>query len=173
MSQLYSTGALHNMVRYDARQHIRDCIGDLSSLGPHAILGNQLLLAPYVHSGLTWNERHCHFGRTDVLTPTQLEELYEVPGIFLNQQLAKEDLFQSKVYLVLKIGTEPTKLEIKEGDWVWTLQENTRQVSISLPSSKKSFVLDKIGAQIASGWICKICYDSDIYGVLPDHDSLV
>jgi hypothetical protein len=176
MSNLHSTGALHRMVRYDAKSHILDCIGDLNTLGDIPILGNNMLVAPYVPSGLMWNER-CGFPLTDVLSERDLLRLYEgeegQPRPFLNQQLAKESIFQGKVMLVLCVGTKPEVPEIKPGDWVWTLQENTRQVSISLPSSRKSRVLEKLGIDIASGWICKIVYDKDIYGVLPDPDCLV
>lgn len=171
MSQLFATGALHRMVRYDAKSHILDCVGDIDALGP--LFGNQILAAPYIPSGLMWSER-VGFPNDTVLTASDLIALYDAPTPpFLNQQLAKESVFQGKVMLVLKTGTQPQVPDIQAGDWIWTLQENTRQVSISMPTSRKSKILEKVGIDVASGWICKILYDKDVYGKVSEPDMLV
>jgi hypothetical protein len=171
MSNLHSTGALHRMVRYDAKSHILDCVGDMDALGP--LFGNQILCAPYIPSGLMWNER-VGFPNHTILTPSDLIALYDSESPpFLNQQLAKESMFQGKVMLVLKMGTQCELKDFKEGDWIWTLQENTRQVSISLPTSHKSKILEKVGIDIASGWICKIMNELDAYGLVYEPDAIV
>ena len=166
--QLYATGALHRMVRYNARAEILDSIGDMSDI---TVFGNQILAAPYIPSGLMWSDR-CGFPAEERLSIDALVELQKSGKTFLNPTLAKEGLFQGKVLLVLKVGDEP-KLDIKPGEWIWTLQENTRQISISLPHSKKSRVLEMNGIDHAAGWICKLLYDTDVYGRVSDPDILV
>src|ERR1700722_4253127 len=169
MSNIYATGALHRMVRYDAKAEILSCVGNLDHI---ELFGNQILAAPYIPSGFMWSER-CGFPADRVLTVDGLVDLQKSGTSLLAQSVAKESLFQGKVMLVLKIGTEPQLPQLKVGDWIWTLQENTRQISISTPTSRKSKVLEMVGIDHAAGWICKIMYDKDVYGRVSDPDSLV
>jgi len=174
MSELYSTAALHRMARYDAKTEIWKSVGSLDDL---QVFGTQLVLAPYVHSGVMLSER-LGIPETERLSCEALYDLYDSGRGFLNPQLAKEDIFQSKVYMVVKIGSEVDVSEARYGDaplavgdWVMTLQENTRAVSLYTPGAKQSRVLKAIGVDY-TGWPCKFCYAADVYGRVTDPDMV-
>lgn len=92
----------------DTKQQIIDRIGDLSGF---EIAHNEILLAIYMRPEVT------------------------LGGIVLPAQNLKEDLFQAKAHLVLKIGPgcRFANVDIKVHDWVavkpsdcWALDVNTR-----------------------------------------------
>lgn len=166
--ELYAQSALHRMVRYDARREILECLGDISDL---EIFGNQVLLAPYVPSGLMWSPS-LGFPIEERLSLGALNALYDEKKAFLAQQLAVEALYQGKVMLVVKVGDDP-KVRLQVGEWVWSLQENTRGVSIAGKGGRKSAVLAAVGADYPVGFPCKISYDTDLYGRIPDPDMVV
>lgn len=165
-SQLYATGALHRMVKYDARREILNSVGDLSSL---KLFGTNLIVAPYVQSGLLrgLNEE------AETLSLAALYERYEEKKGLLTKQLSVESIYQGKVYLVLAIGSDvEAPRRYSEGDWIVTLQENTRAVSISAPGAKQSKVLEYLGVNYV-GFPCKFLYDADVYARIDDPDMVV
>ena len=174
MSELYSTAALHRMARYDAKSEIWASVGSLENF---ELFGTQLLLAPYVHSGILLSPL-LGIQETERLSLDALYKLYESGRGFMHSQLAKEDIYQSKVYMVVKIGSEVDvsdsrygDVPLSVGDWVLTLQENTRAVSLYSPGAKQSRVLKEIGVDY-TGWPCKFCYAADVYGRVTDPDMV-
>lgn len=174
-SQLFATSALHRMVRYDARREIVNAVGDLSGV---ELFGTQVLIGPYVQSGLMISDR-IGIPESEVLSLDALYALYNSGKGFLSQTITKESIYQGKVYLVLKIGSDVDiaasrygDRPLSVGDWVYTLQENTRAVSLYVPGAKQSRVLKEIGIDY-TGYPSKICYESDLYGRLEDPNSLV
>lgn len=173
--ELYSTSALHRYVRYDARREILSSVGDLSSL---ELFGSQLIVAPYVQSGIMFSDR-LGIPETEVLSVDALDDLYKSGKGLLTQQFSKESIWQGKVLLLLKIGTEVDvsdpkwgEAPLQVGDWVYALQENTRQVSIRMPGAKQSRVLKALGVDYI-GYPCKFLYAADIYGRVSDPNILV
>jgi co-chaperonin GroES (HSP10) len=108
--------AVRKPVEYDPRQEILNRLGDLSHV---EIAGDDVLLAIYQRPDMTPG------------------------GIALAAQTLKEDVYQGKVGLVVKIG--PTakfdhvedyagpsmKLDIKEGDWVVVRPSDTWPLDIN------------------------------------------
>lgn len=184
--ELYAASALHRMVRYDARREIMGSLGDLSSI---ELFGTQLLVAPYVHSGLLRSPGE----EAEVLSLGALYERYQSGRGLITKQLSIESIYQGKVYLVLIVGNEVSSMperdmdeerdefmlrlqrweqgRIKPGDWVVTLQENTRQVSISAPGASQSKVLETLGVTYV-GYPCKFLYAADVYMRIPDPDMV-
>ncbi len=167
-STLNSSSVLHRYVRYDARKEIMNSLGDLSDI---ELFGNQLLVAPYIQSGLMWSEK-LGFPVEERLSLESLFDLYESGKGFMNPTPAKESFFQGKVMLVVKVGDKPVREDIRVGNWVFGLQESTRMVSLSPPNAKKSRVLKEIGVEYAAGFPCKFIYDTDIYGRIPHPDMV-
>lgn len=157
------------MVRYDAASEILKSMGDGVQ---GTIFGNNVILAPYVHSGLMWNER-MGFPKEEVLSLSDLYALYNSPKGFVDQQQGIESIYQGKVCMVVALGEKCGEYGLQVGDWVWTLSENTRMVSLSPRGAQKSRVLDFLGVKYAEGWPCKICYETDLYGKLPDPFRMV
>lgn len=182
-SQLYATAALHRMVRYDARSEILGCIGDFSEI---ELFGNQLLLAPYVQSGIMWQDK-LGFPREERLACEQLYDLYESGKGLRLSQFSIESIYQGKCALIVKVGEDvnkpvydealgkdiPPHVEFHVGDWVFTLQENTRSISLAGTGASQSKVLKALGVDYQLGWPCKIAYSSDIYGRVVDPDQVV
>lgn len=166
-SPLLASSTMHRFVRYDARREILDAIGDLKDLD---LFGTQIICAPYVHSGVLWSST-MGFPLEERLSLERLYALYEGTKGFVSQQDPKESIYTGKVMLVVKPGEETGM--VKPGDWVFTLQENTRMVSIQTPTSKESRVLKFIGINYVAGWPCKLCYEADIYGRIPYPDMVV
>ena len=168
-SQLYATAALHRMVRYDAKTEILNSVGDLSGI---EVLGTNLIVAPYVQSGLLRGKNE----EDAVLSLDELYKRYESRSGLLTSQLSVESIYQGKVYLVLAIGAEVDREAfspaLKVGDWIVTLQENTRAVSICAPGAKQSMVLDKLGVNYV-GYPCKFLYAADVYMRIPDPEMVV
>lgn len=156
------------MVRYRAADEIMKCIGDISR---SRLFGNQVLLAPFVQSGLLWNPK-MGFPLEEVLSLEKLYELYEGASGLVSRQHSLESIWQGKLSLVLKLGDEADKYGLKPLDWVWTLSENTRMVSISPPGAQKSRVLQFLGVDY-TGYPCKIAYETDLYGQEPDPFRIV
>lgn len=165
MTELYTTAALHRMVRYDARREILNAVGDLSGF---KLFGTNLIVAPYVQSGLLRGVGE----EAEVFSLDALYERYEAKSGLLTQQLSVESIYQGKVYLVLAIGDGVKEPRYKVGDWIVTLQENTRAVSISAPGAKQSKVLEKLGVTYV-GFPCKFLYDADVYMRIDDPDMVV
>lgn len=177
--ELYANAALHRFVRYDARNEIFDAVGDLADV---ELFGTQLLVAPYVRSGILFSPM-LGFPETKVLSQDELYGLYESGKGFMAQKFAAEDIYQGKVCLVLKLGAEvescgsasaikeATGRPLRAGDWIFTLQENTRGVSLCGPGGRQSRVLKALGIEYA-GWPSKFLLSSDIYGRLDDPNIL-
>lgn len=169
--ELYSTSALHRFVPYDARAEIISCVGDLSNV---ELWGTQLIVAPYVHSGLLR-------GRDDgdaQVSIADLCERYRNGSGLLASRMSTESIYQGKVNLILKIGTEVDVEDprygdtpLRVGDWVYTLQENTRGISIAAPGARQSAVLQALGVDYL-GWPCKLVFSADLYGRVDDPNIL-
>lgn len=168
-SPLATNTTIHGYVRYNARTEILSCVGDLSDM---ELFGTQLIVAPYVHSGLMWSDK-LGFPREERLSLPRLYELYDSSVGFVIREHSVESIYTGKVLLVVKIGSEADKLGLRIGDWVVTLQENTRQVSITSLSAEKSRVLEFVGVKYAAGWPCKFLYESDVYARISDPDMVV
>lgn len=119
---------------YDPRQEILDKIGDLAG---YEIAHNELLVAIYMRPEMTPG------------------------GIVLPHQNLKEDLYQAKAHLVLKIGPGCAfkNIEIKLHDWVvlrpsdaWALDINMRPSILD----RKDFVP------------CRMVYDDQIRARIAD-----
>lgn len=169
-SVLMTDATLHRMVRYDAKTEIMNALGDGPLIG--RMFGNQILMAPYIHSGLIWSER-MGFPLSEVLSVENLYDLYDSNKGFVSQSEAKEGLWQSKLNLVVALGESATEYGLSVGQWVWTLSENTRMLSLSPPKAKKSRVLEFLGIPHNAGWLCKLTYETDLYGVEPDPFRIV
>lgn len=176
---LYGTAILHRMVKYNARAEIMGSVGDVSSL---ELLGTQLIVAPYVQSGIPWSDR-LGMPFEEALSVDALCDLYASGKGFLAQQYSTESIYQGKVAMVLRIGggvdvEDPTGSGTKlaaplaVGDWIVSLQENTRGVSIHFPGAKQSRVLKALGVDY-TGYPCKFLYGSDVYARIPDPDMVV
>lgn len=167
-SVLRSDSTLHRFVRYDARREIMQCVGDLSDL---ELFGTQIIAAPYVHSGLLW-AASMGFPIEERLSLDRLYEMYAGTKGIVAQRESLESIFQGKVLLVVKTGESADR--IKEGDWIVTLQENTRGLRIRTGTSRKSRVLDFLGiTNYEAGYPCKFVYEADVYGRIPDPDMVV
>jgi hypothetical protein len=173
------------MVRYDARREILESVGNVSDI---ELFGNQLIVAPYVHSGVQWSPKY-GFPLEERLSLEVLYELYDAHqgidpndpevknrfkgiGTLWNPTPAKESIFQGAVYLIVVIGAD-NDCGLKVGEWVFTLQENTRSLSITSETGRRSRVLSEVGVEYPAGWPTKLCYSSDIYGRLPHQDCVV
>lgn len=183
-SPLLGNSQLHRQVRYDARREIIESIGDVSGI---KLFGNQLIVAPYVHSGIQWSPKY-GFPLEERLSLEALYELYDAadadpkdPGVtnrfkgivtLRNPTAAKESIHVGAVYLVVAIGEENER-NLRVGEWVFTLQENTRSLSITSDNAKKSRVLREVGVDYSAGWPTKLCYSTDIYGTIPHQDQVV
>lgn len=167
-SPLLGNTQLHAMVRYDARTEIINSVGDLSEID---LFGNQIIVAPYVQSGVVWSDR-LGFPREERLSLDNLYGLYDSGKGLFNPSAAKESIFAGTVYLVLKTGEE-CKKGLKPGDWIFTLQENTRQLSVTSATAKRSRVLKEIGVDYAAGWPAKLVFESDVYGRIPHQDMVL
>jgi hypothetical protein len=173
--ELYANAALHRFVRYDARREILASVGDIANID---LFGTQLLVAPYVRSGILLSPS-LGIPESEILSREALFDLYDSGRGFMAQKFAAEDLFQGKVCLVLKIGHEVDAEDprygerpLRVGDWIFTLQENTRGVSICAPGAKQSRVLKALGIEYAAGWPSKFLYAADVYGRLDDPNIL-
>jgi len=166
-SPLLNTSNMHRFVRYDARREILESIGDVADI---ELFGTQVICAPYVHSGLLWN-RTMGFPIEERLSLDRLYELFAGNKGFVTQTESKESIYSGKVMLVVKTGEDVEKVRV--GEWAFTLQENTRQVSIQTPTSRPSRVLKFVGLDYVAGWPCKFVYESDIYGRIPYPDMVV
>lgn len=164
--ELYAQSSLHRMVRYDARAEILSSLGDLSDIH---LWGNQIIIAPYVQSGILWNEK-LGFPLLERLSVDTLCDLYQSGKGFRASSFSKELIWQGKVALVVKSGAEVEKAKV--GEWIFTLQENTRGVSLQGKGWKKSRVLKALDIDY-DGWPCRFVYETDIYGDLLDPDMLV
>ena len=181
--QLYATAALHRMVKYDARAEILGCIGNFDDI---ELFGNQVLIAPYVQSGIMWRE-NLGFPRTERLACERLYEMYDAGKGLLVGNLSIKSLYQGKTGLIVKLGDDVNKPVFDEatddqviphgglnvGDWVFTLQENTRGISLAGTGASQSRVLKTLGVDYPLGWPCKILYSTDIYGRVRDPDQVV
>lgn len=171
--ELYANSALHRFVRYDAKSEILASVGDISGI---ELFGTQLIVAPYVRSGILLSPS-LGIPESEVLSCGALYDLYESGRGFMAQKFAAEDIFQGKVCLVLKMGADlldESREEIPPfgvGDWIFTLQENTRGVSISAPGAKQSRVLKAMSIDYV-GWPSKFLYSSDVYGRVNDPNIL-
>lgn len=174
--ELYSNSALHRFVRYDAKSEILAAVGDIAGI---ELFGTQLIVAPYVRSGILLSSS-LGFPDSEVLSREALYDLYDSGRGFMAQKFATEDIWQGKVCLVLKIGKgliEPPDdpdwepLDFGVGDWIFTLQENTRGVSISAPGAKQSRVLKANGIDYV-GWPSKFLFRADVYGRIDDPNIL-
>lgn len=168
-SPLLGNTHLHNMVRYNAREEILQSIGDISDI---ELFGNQLIVAPYVHSGIMWSDR-LGFPKEERLSLEALYDLYDSPRGFIYQTAAKESIFVGMVNLVIAVSPDATEHNLKRGEWIFTLQENTRSISITSSTAKKSKVLSKVGVDYAEGWPCKLLFETDVYGRIPYPDMVV
>jgi len=166
-SPLRATSTMHRFVRYDAAREIINAAGDLSGI---ELFGDQVICGPYVHSGLLWSQS-LGFPIEKRLSLGHLYELYDGHKGLMAQQMSVESIYQGKVMLVIKAGEETTK--VRAGDWIFTLQENTRMISVQTPTSQRSRVLDFIGTDYAAGWPSKLVYERDIYGRVRDPDMVV
>lgn len=173
-SPLLGNTQLHNMVQYDARSEILNSVGDLSEI---ELFGNQVIVAPYVQSGIMWSEK-LGFPRNERLSIENLYALYDSGKGLFNPTAAKESIFAGMVYCVLKTGEDCVKDEngiprLKRGDWIFTVQENTRQISVTSATAQQSRILKEIGVNYAAGWPAKMLYESDIYGRVPHQDMVL
>lgn len=211
-------------MRYDARSEILSSVGDLSDI---ELFGTQLLVAPYVRSGIMLSDR-LGIPESEVLSIDALCELYASPRGIMVQSMGVEDVFQGKLCLILKMGHEvpgsetwlkryhDAEMRIAElkgkfdnsldqkdsnmlaeidlaesayddlqsqiarfghrplavGDWIFTLQENTRGVSIRGPGSTQSRVLKALQIDYTVGYPCKFLYSADVYGRVDDPNVL-
>lgn len=168
-SPLLGNTQLHNMVKYDARKEILGSIGNLAEI---ELFGNQIIVAPYVQSGIVWLAKY-GFPREERLSLENLYDLYDSGKALLNPTPAKESIFTGLVYLVVKTGEDCTK-ELKVGEWVFTLQENTRQISVTSSTATPSRVLrEVIGMDYAAGWPAKLVFETDVYGRIPHQDMVL
>lgn len=173
--ELFATSALHRMVRYDARREILTSLGDISGV---ELFGSQVIIAPYVHSGVLWSSR-LEIPADSVLSPDNMAELIKTGKGLVTHKLSVEDLYQGKVGLVVKIGPDVEVNEpkygdnpLKIGDWVFSLQENTRAVSLCGVGASKSQILGALNVDY-TGYPCKFIYSADIYGRVSDPNVLV
>ena len=137
----------------EARKEIIDAVGDLS--GVH-IYGNQILVAPYVRPAVT------------------------AKGFKTSMAMQREDVWQGKASMVLKLGPVAFKdvdpdtfggILPKPGDFIFSRVQDTFQIDIKGPGSKKLRVPkpDGTGEEDArdwDGWPCRLIYPADIYGRL-------
>jgi len=102
----------------DPREAILKKVGDVSGV---EVFGNDILVATYIRPNKTKS------------------------GIWLSDQMAGEDLYQGKVFLVLKLG--PTAYldesgekfrDIKEGDWIVARSSDGWQVTLNSTESVTS-----------------------------------
>lgn len=167
-SPLLGNTQLHKMVRYDARSEILNSVGDLSEI---ELFGNQIIVAPYVQSGIMWSEK-LGFPREERLSLENLYALYDSGKGLFNPAAAKESIFAGMVYCVLSTGEECVK-GLKRGDWIFTVQENTRQISVTSATAQQSRVLKEIGVDYAAGWPAKLLFEVDVYGRVPHQDMVL
>lgn len=167
-SPLLGNTQLHSMTRYDARSEILNSVGDLSEI---ELFGNQIMVAPYVQSGIMWSDK-LGFPREERLSLENLYALYDSGKGLFNPTAAKESIFAGMVYCVLKTGEDCTK-DLKRGDWIFTVQENTRQISVTSATAKRSRVLKEIGVDYAAGWPAKLLFEADVYGRVPHQDMVL
>lgn len=176
---LYGTAILHRMVKYNARAEIMSSIGDVSAV---ELFGTQLIVAPYVHSGIPWSDR-LGMPIEEVLSVDALCDFYVSGKGLLTKTYSIESIYQGKVVLLARIGSgvdvnDPTgsgtKLDrpLAVGDWLVCLQETTRAVSMHFPGSEQSRVLKALGIEY-TGYPCKFVYASDVYMRINDPDTVV
>jgi hypothetical protein len=163
------------MVRYDAKSEIMTSLGDITGI---ELFGTQVIIAPYIHSGVLWSSR-LEIPADSVLSSDNMAELIKTGKGLVTHKLSVEDIFQGKVALVVKIGLDVDVSDpkygdnpLKIGDWVFSLQENTRGVSLCGPGAIKSQVLGALNVDY-TGYPCKLIYSSDIYGRVSDPNVLV
>lgn len=178
-SLLYGTAILHRMVKYNARAEIMSSVGDVSAV---ELFGTQLIVAPYVQSGIPWSDR-LGMPFEEVLSVDALCDLYASGKGLLTQKYSTESIYQGKVVMLMSVGTgvdvdDPagsgTKLDrpLAVGDWLVCLQETTRAVSMHFPGAKQSRVLKALGIEY-TGYPCKFLYANDVYMRINDPDMVV
>jgi len=198
--ELYANSALHRFVRYRARDEIMKAVGDISGIelfgtqllvAPYVRSG--ILLSPTL--GIPESEvLSCdalaelyESGRGFMAQKFAVEDLFQGKVclvLALGTGLLETEARRKEIAERLDGGLPPDEyadlqdeaaslkpLEFGVGDWVFTLQENTRGVSISAPGAQQSRVLKALGIDYV-GWPSKFLYASDVYGRLNDPNIL-
>lgn len=132
----------HHETAAEAAKEIMSQVGDLSNI---EIFGSQVLIAPYIR-------------------PTRTKS-----GLHVPTAVAKDDTWQGKVGLVLKIG--PTAFDpdnLKQfggrapavGEWVFHDVKACFQLHVKGDGAKRGAMRDE------DGWPGRLVYAADIYGRL-------
>jgi hypothetical protein len=129
----------HNDIN-DAAKEITEAVGDISEMD---VFGSQILVGDYLRPAKTKG------------------------GLWTPADSQKEDVFQGKVTMILKIG--PTAFSEKDadlyggtlpkvGDWVFNRAMDSFQLSVKGDGSVND------PSREFTGWPCRLIYAADLYG---------
>jgi len=164
MSSVATTGMLHDMKpTVDIGAEIRRSVGDLSGI---EVFGQQILVGIYLRGETT-------------------------QGGIIMPGLQKEDLYQGKVVLILKMGPTATSVMERDhdmkhlpnpwgarpprvGDWVFHSASQAFDLNVKGEGAKTSPAIAKDFPAIRDkGWPCRLVYAADLYGRVDDPLMLV
>lgn len=153
MPKLAEATVLHNWRHKDADEAKNEIMGAVGSLANFDVFGTQILVAPYVRPSKTKG------------------------GLMIPESAQKDDIYQGKVALVLKVGPNaylaPEEADQarmlrgfdgnppQPGDWVFHRIQDCFQFSYEGPGSVKS------PSREWQGWPVRLVFASDIYGRIP------
>lgn len=164
MGSVAVTGMLHDMKPlHNIANEIRKSVGDLSGI---EVYGQQILVGIYLRGETT-------------------------QGGIIMPGLQKEDLYQGKVVLILKMGPTATAVLQRDhdvkglpspfgarppavGDWVFHSASQAFDLNVKGPGAKTSpSIADSFPAIRDKGWPCRLVYAADLYGRVTDPLVLV
>ena len=119
----------------DPRDLLQEQIGDLSDF---ELFNNQILVALYIRPKVTKS------------------------GIFLTDKTVDEDIYQSKVGLIMKLG--PTAFKDDTGEWFKNVDMNIGDWIISRSSDGWTITINNVP--------CRILHDVNVRGRIQDVDQV-
>lgn len=119
----------------DPRDLLKDQIGDLSEF---ELFNNQVLIALYIRPKVTKS------------------------GIFLTDKTVDEDIYQSKVGLIVKLG--PTAFKDETGEWFKGVDMNVDDWIVSRASDGWTITINNVP--------CRILHDVNVRGRIQDVDQV-
>jgi hypothetical protein len=148
-----NTAVLHGWHHVDdaeAKIEIAEACGDLSGV---RIRDDQILTAVYM--------RPAKYGKSGLLTVRETQ---------------REDVYQGKVSLVLKVGPSAFKgrnQDINVGDWIVSPVRLCEQISIRCPGSKIREDRAESGWLKNEGWPARVLFEKDILMVIERPEWIV
>lgn len=143
---------LHNWHHDDADEAKKEIMAAVGDLDKFEVFGSQVLIGVYVRPVKT---------RGGIITPGSA---------------SKEDIWQNKSGLVLKVGPTAFNAERLEqfngrapmvGEWIYHDVKQCFQAHLKGPKSKKSATRDW------EGWPIRLVYGADIFGRTPEPQVVV